>query len=316
MPPAAVAAAAAAAGFGASPAGPVGPGMLAQAAMPMGPGMFGGNPMAMYPQAYGQTMMQQPMGQMPQAYGQMGHLQAGYPKMNPDGSFGGISHPGLMTMGYSPALQPGMLPAGFDRQPSKRNFLQFSYMDDFARCHGWMLSQLARVYHERNNALKVCIPSAAFAVFFVVIAIVMVVNVAIADVDATALQCQVLEIKLNEIGRDGGGATARVYRPTLHVSVAGKVDEHVVTRYREPGDFEVGSEEGRRYLSQFCVGCIVPCYQFDDGALQLDSAEYTSIWSYVIMVIFLLSAFVCCCLWLTSGTFACCSPLITVTLQS
>merc|ERR1719352_2026312 len=112
--------------------------------------MFGGNPMAMYPQAYGQTMMQQPMGQMPQAYGQMGHLQAGYPKMNPDGSFGGISQPGypkmnpdgsfggisqpgLMTMGYSPALQPGMLPAGFDRQPSKRNFLQFSYMDDFAR---------------------------------------------------------------------------------------------------------------------------------------------------------------------------------------
>jgi len=270
----------------------------------------------MHPQAYGQMFMPQPMGQMgPQPMGQMG-----YPQMNADGSLAGIYQPGgpgYTTSGYAPPLQPGMLPPGFSEKPVDRKRLwdQFSYLDDVARLHGWVLAQLARVFQERNKALRVCIPTAAVAVFLGIIAVVMVFDVSSGDVDATLRQCKVLKIQAAEVRKDG--ATVPKYRPTVHVTVYGQgTDERILTRFRDAEVYEVKLEEADKYLEKYCIDCDVPCYEFDDGAFQLDENEYYSVWSYIIMAILLLSATICCCIWLASGTFACCSPLITVTVQA
>jgi len=281
--------------------------------------------MSMYPQAYGQMgmqmqqpmgmQMQQPMGmQMQQeAYAQMqmqqSMAQMGYPKMNPDGSFAGVYQPNgmQMQMGYPSGMQ---LPPV--RASSGRSLWEYhSYSDDIARFHGWVMSQLGRVFHERGRALKICIPSAAFAVFFIIISTVMVYDLESGNADAELRECTVLLTRSAKVP----GAPSLV-RPTVHAVVVGETAERVVTRFREPADFQVEPEESRQYLTRYCTGCNIPCYQFKDGAVQLDDAEYTSFWNYVIMVILLLSAFICCCVWLSSGTFACCSPLITVTLQA
>lgn len=257
---------------------------------------------AMYPQPYGQ-MMPQMMG--PQMMGQMG-----YPKMNPDGSFSGVAQP-YATAGYA----PGMLPPGYKEEKDKKRLWEhFSYLDDIARCHGWILSQLARVFHERNRALKICIPSSAFAVFFVIVSTMMVLDVTSGEVDAALRQCRVQATHAEQV-REGN--MARRFRPTVHVNIHGRSGEHALTRFRNADDFEVETEEEAwQYLSKFSIGSDIPCYEFDDGAFQLDEAEYTSPWLYIIMTILLMSAAVCCCIWVASGTFACCSPLITVTVQA
>jgi len=282
-----------------------GPGMGTMPPMPLlgyHPQLGGAPPSAVYPQPYPQ-MMQPPMGQF------------GYPQMGPDGSIAGMyqPQPGVMAMGYAPGT---IAPKPGDRSSSSKSRVweNFSYLDDCARAQGWVLSQLARVFHERNNALKVCIPSGAFAVFFVIFSLIMVVDIVQGDVDATLQQCKVARTQLVDVPRDG--ATTPKYRPTVYANVVGRPGERAITRFKDPGDYEVEREEAEEYLHKFCIGCEVPCYEFDDGEFQLDSSEYHSVWNYVIMVILCASAFVCCCIWLASGTFACCSPLITVTLQA
>lgn len=270
----------------------------------------GAAPMAMYPQAYGQQAYGQMYMQQQQQMGQMG-----YPKMNPDGSFGGIYQPGSMAMGYAPGLQPGMLPSGFAAQPSSQKVKISGYLDDASHLQGWVLGQLSRVFHERDRALKVCIPSAALAAFFVIIAVVTVMDT-VADVDAMQRQCKVLTTRAVKVLDSAGGATTPRYQPTVHVVVVGQSGEREATRYHNADDWEVKREQAEEYLGAFCIGCIVPCYEFDDGRIQLDEAPYVSIPSYIIMVIMLLSAIICSCIWLASGTFACCSPLITVTVQA
>merc|ERR1719253_2200318 len=125
---------------------------LALPGLPMAPGMapgampMGATSMPMPMPAYGQMVPQQ-------AYGQLAlqqHMnQMGYPKMNPDGSFAGIHQPGFMTNGYAPNPHAATMPLGSAAADDyKRHRLKFGYMDDAARLHGWVLSQLARVYHE------------------------------------------------------------------------------------------------------------------------------------------------------------------------
>lgn len=280
--------------------------------------------MPMYPQAYGQMgmQMQQPMGMQmqPEAYMQMQQQQAmamapmGYPTMNPDGSFAGIYQQNAMQqqMGYPVGMHMGALPPAVLQQPSsKRLWDEQSYVDDLKHVHALMLSQLARVFHERGNALKICIPSAAFAVFFIIISIVMVIELEAGSADAKLQECTVLLTRSAKVP-----ASPSLFRPTVHAIVVGETAERVVTRFRDPADFQVELEESKQYLRQYCTGCTLPCYQFSDGAVQLDDGQYMSVWNYVIVVILILSAFICCCVWLSSGTFACCSPLITVTLQA
>jgi len=236
-----------------------------------------------------------------------------------------MQQPGAYQQGFAPAyqpgfasvLQPGMIPPGFDKTaPDRRAWEGFSYLDDVARCHGWILNQLARVFHERNKALKVCIPSSCFAVFLVILSTIYVMDVTSAGVDgATLRNCKVLFTRTEKVGGGGGGAVSPKYRPYVDVSVLQTRDKWAATRFRDPGDYEVDVKDASQYLMGFCVGCTVPCYQFEDGAVQLDESDYVSAWSYIIMAILLMSSLVCCCMWLASGTFACCSPLITVTLQ-
>lgn len=304
------------------------PGMPPAALFPQMQGqMPGGIPMPMPPQAYGQMQMpqpmalQQPMGmqmqmQQPMALPQqMGMQQAmgqmGYPQMNPDGSFAGFYQPN-MQMGYPPGMQPGGLPYPGVEKPGKRGSLweQHSYLDDIARFQAWVLSKLERVFHERGKALKICVPSAAFAVFFIIIAVWMVHEVTSDNADATRRECRVLLTRSVKL------PNAPVYRPTVHCIIIGETKERVVTRFRDPAEFEVNLEKSQEYLDRYCDGCNLPCYQFDDGVVQLDAASYTSVWSYIIVAILVLSAVVCCCSWVSSGVFACCSPLITVTLQA
>lgn len=277
---------------------------------------------AAMPQMYQQPMPQMP--QMPQMYQQQAYGQMGYPQMMPQQpqmmpqAIGQMGYPQMNQQGYmATGYAPSTMPPGFPEpqfHKKKQHWEQFSYLDDGARLQGWVLDQLARVFHERNKALKICIPTAAFAAFFVIISVVMLLDSTSGEVDATLRTCKVLITRVVEMK---GGQTSRRYRPTVHVSVAGRNGEKAATRFRNAGDWEVSTEkEAWAYLNTFCNLCDVPCYEFDDGAIQLDSAEYTSVWSYIILIIFLLSAFICCCFWVASGTFACCSPLVTVTIQA
>lgn len=282
--------------------GPTTPQMAAGMPM-MGAGMpgigMGGAPgfmpmQQMYPQPHQQMQMQQ-MQQM------------GYPPMNP----AGFPPQHAMQMGYPPGMQQGFYTG--QSAPSshgKRLGSKYSYFDDLARVQQWVLSKLGRVFHERGKALKVCIPSAGFAAFFAIIGIVLLIDSDSASTSATLQTCKVLLTRNVEV--KVGNAVR--YRPTVHVAVVGEPLEQVVTRFRDPSQWQVELEEALDYLQHFCIGCHVPCYQFSDGAIQLDDSDYTSIWSYIIMIVLLLMAFICCCLWLASGTFACCSPLVTVTL--
>jgi hypothetical protein len=283
----------------------------------MMPGLYnpyqGQPPMGMYPPAYGQMMPQpvpQPMG------GQMG-----YPQMYPDGSFAGIQQQQpYVTAGYAPGNPP---PGGLDPEKDtdrRKVWGQYSYLDDIARFHGWVLHQLARVFHERNKALKVCVPSAAFAMFFVIVSLVMLVDVTAAEIDGKPQQCTVAYKLANPV-RDTS-QTAQRFQPTVvcnvpDKAVPGRTEERGITRFRNADDYEVGSEEeAMEYLDQFCINCQIDFYEFEDGSLQLDECEYVSPWRYILLILLLLSAFICCCIWTASGTFACCSPLITVTVQA
>merc|ERR1740117_1443391 len=225
--------------------------------------------------------------------------QMGYPKMGPDGSFAGFQQPGQpQIMGSVPPMAQSYYPPGFaagEPVTKKRLWEQYSYMDDFSRGQGWVLNQLARVFHERSRALQVCIPSAPIAAFLVIFAIISVMNIAESQVEATLQQCKVLHTRIAVLKED---KLSPRYRPTLHVQVKGQAGERQVTRFRDPADWEPDREAAQKYLNGFCVGCNIPCYQFEDGSLHLDEADYASIWDYVIMVVLLLSAFVCCCIWM------------------
>lgn len=159
-----------------------------------------------------------------------------------------------------------------------------------------------RVFHERATALKVCVPTAAFAVFFLILAIVLILN-ATSDDALTPRDCQVLRKDAYEAPGNPGK-----YQATVHVALVGQFSSQQITRYRNPADWEVELTDAQQYVSRFQVGSVVTCYQFEDGALQLDESEYTSAWVYVIVVVALLSACLCCCVWLSSAVFACCSP--------
>lgn len=227
-------------------------------------------------------------------------------------------HPAAMST-YPQAMLPTgamMQPGYWGPQPlqqtlpvagkpiSRKNLLHFSYLEDIAYANGKALSCCDSIFHERGRAVKVCIPTAAFTVFFAVISVWMLASTISSSSETTLRQCKVL-LKQN-VKVLSGQATR--YRPTLHVHFVGETRELIVTRFRDPADFEVEFEEASRYLSRFGVGNTIDCFEFDDGVIQLDDRDYISIWGYIIVATLCSFSVLCYCVWMTSGFYACCSP--------
>lgn len=127
-------------------------------------------------------------------------------------------------------------------------------------------------------------------------------NAATADA-LTPRDCQVLQKRAFQVP-----GKPEKFQAIVHVALVDELSaERQIYKYRNPSDWEVELLEVQRYISRYQKGSIVKCYQFDDGELQLENTEYTSVWVYVIIVLALLFASLCCCVWLTSAVFACCS---------
>lgn len=251
--------------------------------MAMVPYMAQPQPQAMYAQQFA-TMPMYPQGMMqPGAFAQpLAVPQQGYWEGQP--------------------LQQTLPVSG--KAVSSKNALHFSYLEDLAYANGKALRCCDSIFHERSRALKVCIPSAALTVFFAVFSIWMLTSTVTSGSDTTLRQCKVLVKKNVKVAR---GQAAR-YRPTLHVHFVGEANERVVTRFREPADYEVKFEEANAYLSRFSIGSTIDCYEFDDGKVQLDDRDYISIWGYIIVATLCSFSALCYCVWVTSGFYACCSP--------
>jgi hypothetical protein len=208
---------------------------------------------------------------------------------------------------YAPPVQAVMMPPTSGQSVASRKLLEFSYVDDLATCTGKVLATMAKVFHNRNTALKVCVPTAGLAVGSVIVAIWLLVSVINGSADARRRECVVLVTRSVEIK-----GQAERYHPTVHVRFADVANarEQIIFRFVKPEEYVVDLEESQRYLRRFPVGTTVPCYELRNGALQLDEGSYTDPWLYVIVVVMFSLASLCCCVWMASGFFACCSPVI------